>query len=127
MPVSCSAETQGMTDKYIATWLRQQKRDGVVLATKVAGYGNKYLRKNGEETRITVEQVEESVNNSLQRLGTDYIDLLQVFLRTRVFSCCQDLIFRLDGLSACKWMVARCMVVCLELLLAQSLQFWDAA
>lgn len=69
-----------MTDKYISTWLRQQKRDGIILATKVAGYGNKYLRTNGEETRITAEQVEESVNGSLQRLGTDYIDLLQVFL-----------------------------------------------
>ena len=44
----------------------------------MAGYGNKYLRKNGDQTRITAEQVEESVNNSLSRLGTDYIDLLQV-------------------------------------------------
>ena len=69
-----------MTDKYISSWLRQQKRDGIVLATKVAGYGNKYLRKNGDETRITAKQVEESVNGSLQRLGTDYIDLLQVSL-----------------------------------------------
>lgn len=44
----------------------------------MAGYGNKYLRKNGEQTRITAEQVEESVEGSLQRLNTDYIDLLQV-------------------------------------------------
>ena len=45
---------------------------------QVAGYGNKYLRQNGEETRITAKQVEESVNGSLSRLGTDHIDLLQV-------------------------------------------------
>jgi aryl-alcohol dehydrogenase-like predicted oxidoreductase len=46
----------------------------------VAGYGNKYLRKDGEQTRVTTQQVEESVNGSLSRLGTDYIDLLQVKL-----------------------------------------------
>lgn len=44
----------------------------------MAGYGNKYLRKSEEQTRITAQQVEESVNGSLARLGTDYIDLLQV-------------------------------------------------
>ena len=84
----CSAETQGMTDKYISSWLRQQKRDGVVLATKVAGYGNQYLRKNGDETRITAKQVEESVNGSLQRLGTDYIDLLQVLCHLCCHAVC---------------------------------------
>lgn len=47
---------------------------------QVAGYGNKYLRQNGEQTRVTAQQVEESVNGSLSRLGTDYIDLLQVTL-----------------------------------------------
>ena len=45
---------------------------------QVAGYGNKYLRKNGEQTRVTAQQVEDSVNGSLSRLGTDHIDLLQV-------------------------------------------------
>ena len=73
-----SAETQGSTDRYISTWLRGKRREDLVLATKVAGYGNKYLRKSGEQTRITAQQVEESVNGSLARLGTDYIDLLQV-------------------------------------------------
>ena len=47
---------------------------------QVAGYGNKYLRKEGV-TRITPNQIEESVNNSLQRLQTDHIDLLQVCMQ----------------------------------------------
>lgn len=79
----CSAETAGRTDQYICSWLKHQKRENIVLATKVAGYGNKYLRKNGEQTRITAEQVEESVEGSLRRLNTDYIDLLQV----KEFAC----------------------------------------
>ena len=33
--VLCSAETQGKTDQYISTWLKQQKREDIVLATKV--------------------------------------------------------------------------------------------
>ena len=35
MGVLCSAETQGKTDEYISTWLKQQKREDIVLATKV--------------------------------------------------------------------------------------------
>ncbi len=54
--------------------------ENLFLWHQVAGFGNKYLRKNGEQTRITAQQVEESVNGSLSRLGTDYIDLLQVSL-----------------------------------------------
>jgi aryl-alcohol dehydrogenase-like predicted oxidoreductase len=53
----------------------------------VAGYGNKYLRKNGGQTRITAQQVEESVNGSLERLQTDYIDLLQVRINTVIAKC----------------------------------------
>ena len=32
---SCSAETQGQTDRFISTWLKNQKREDLVLATKV--------------------------------------------------------------------------------------------
>jgi hypothetical protein len=34
-PVPPARETQGLTDKYIATWLKDQKRQDIVLATKV--------------------------------------------------------------------------------------------
>ena len=34
-PVPPSEETQGCTDRYISTWLRSQKREDIVLATKV--------------------------------------------------------------------------------------------
>ena len=40
-----SAETQGLTEAYIGTWLKQRgKRDDVVIATKVAGPGRPYIR-----------------------------------------------------------------------------------
>lgn len=34
-PVPTKAESQGSTDRYISTWLKDQKREDVVLATKV--------------------------------------------------------------------------------------------
>ena len=78
-PVPPSAETQGTTDRHIASWLAGRDRKSVVLATKVAGFGNKYIRPDapGGVTRITPAQIAASVDASLQRLGTDYIDLLQ--------------------------------------------------
>lgn len=79
-PVPPTKDTQGLTDKYIGSWMKNQKRDGIVLATKVAGYGqhNTYLRDNGQTVRVTKDQIVESVDKSLARLGTDYIDLLQI-------------------------------------------------
>lgn len=36
-PVPTSADTQGRTDEYIATWMKEKKREDIVLATKVGG------------------------------------------------------------------------------------------
>ena len=47
---------------------------------QVAGYGNKWIRGTGETTRVTKAQIQKSVDDSLQRLNTDYVDLLQVCL-----------------------------------------------
>ena len=71
---------QGLTDKYIASWLKQQQRDKLILATKVAGYSERitWLRSDGRMARVDPKSIHESVDSSLQRLGTDYIDLLQI-------------------------------------------------
>jgi hypothetical protein len=57
----------------------------VVLLLQVAGYGthNTYLRSPEQTVRVTPDQIVESVDASLKRLGTDYIDLLQVRLTLR--------------------------------------------
>lgn len=80
-PIPPTAETQGATERYIGSWLAQggAKREDVVLATKVSGYGRQsWLREGGKLPRVDAENIEEALNKSLQRLGTDYVDLLQV-------------------------------------------------
>ncbi len=73
-------ETQGSTERIIGSWMRARgNRDKIILATKVAGRGEAtWLRDDGSPTRPNRAQVHEAVDKSLQRLGTDYIDLYQV-------------------------------------------------
>jgi len=76
-PIPPQASTQGRTEAYLGTWLARQRRDRVVLATKIAGPGRRPWIRNGR-TDITRETLAEAVETSLARLKTDYIDLYQI-------------------------------------------------
>lgn len=71
-----SAATQGDTERFIGTWLKQSgKRGDVVLATKITGPGREWIRGGG---KITGKAIREAVDESLKRLQTDQIDLYQL-------------------------------------------------
>lgn len=81
-PVPTKAKTQGKTDETVAAFLKSRRREDIVLATKVAGTSERMTwlpRKNPEEgSKLTKDQILYSVKESLKRLGTDYIDLIQL-------------------------------------------------
>ena len=71
------AETSGDTERIIGSWLGRNKsyREKIVLASKVVGKGYKAIR-NGEA--INPKAMRKALEDSLQRLNTDYLDLYQL-------------------------------------------------
>jgi len=75
-PVPPKANTQGLTERYIGSWLKQRStRDDVIIASKVTGPGLDHIRGG---PRLTREHIHQAVDASLARLNTDYIDLYQL-------------------------------------------------
>jgi len=71
-------ETQGSTERYIGTWLKDQKREELVVATKIAGPNIPYFSYIRPDLRFSKENLQEALYNSLKRLQTDYVDLYQL-------------------------------------------------
>ncbi|GMH29200.1 hypothetical protein Nepgr_031043 [Nepenthes gracilis] len=94
-PVPVKKETQGRTDLYIGSWLKSQSRDKVIIATKVCGYSERsgYLRENSKVLRVDAANIRESVEKSLKRLNTDYIDLMQIHWPDRYVPLFGEFIF----------------------------------
>jgi aryl-alcohol dehydrogenase-like predicted oxidoreductase len=72
-----SPDTYGKTEEIIGNWLarNKDKRDNLVIATKIAGNGLSWVRDGGDITR---QAVIDAVDASLKRLQTDVIDLYQL-------------------------------------------------
>ena len=71
-----TAATTGRTEEIIGTWLAASgRRDDVILATKVAGEGNTDVQ---DGIPITPDKIRTSLEGSLRRLQTDYVDLYQL-------------------------------------------------
>lgn len=76
--VPAREETSGLTEKIIGSWLKKTgRRQEIVLATKIAGpnRGLGYIR---SDLGFNAASIRLSVEKSLQRLETDFIDLYQL-------------------------------------------------
>ena len=79
-PVPTTADTAGLTHDSIALFLKTRPRKDIILATKITGTSDRFnwLRADGANTKLNKEQMSYSIDNSLKRLGTDYVDLMQI-------------------------------------------------
>jgi aryl-alcohol dehydrogenase-like predicted oxidoreductase len=76
--VPAREETYGLTEKFIGSWFKKSgKRSEMVLATKIAG-ANRTMPYIRDDMRYTEASIRLSVEKSLSRLQTDYIDLYQL-------------------------------------------------
>ena len=78
-PVPPQAETCGLTEQYVGSWMKARgNRHDVVLATKAAGPADwlPYIR-NGR-LGFDRKNLEAALDASLKRLQTDYVDLYQL-------------------------------------------------
>ena len=72
-----SKETQGSTERFIGSWLKNQKREELVVATKVTG-PNEYFKYIREDLGFSKPVILDALDKSLKRLQTNYVDIYQL-------------------------------------------------
>jgi aryl-alcohol dehydrogenase-like predicted oxidoreductase len=78
-PIPPKAETQGLTERYIGSWLKKRRdRDKLIIASKVSARAEwlPYLRDG--KARLDKKNIEAALDASLLRLQCDYLDLYQL-------------------------------------------------
>ena len=78
-PVPPDRKYAGRSEEICGKWLASKPRDAVILASKVAGPTGGWFQGPVREgnTGLDRHNIERAVEDSLRRLGTDYIDLYQ--------------------------------------------------
>jgi aryl-alcohol dehydrogenase-like predicted oxidoreductase len=110
-PVPPKEATYTRTETILGHWLKRQRRDKVILATKIAGPRRKLEWIRGGPKAIDRANLRAAVEGSLSRLQTDYIDLYQLHWPERnvpMFGQYQfDPTQEFDGESRIHWVSVR--------------------
>ena len=78
-PVPPKLEWAGRTEEIFGRWLKTKNRDAIILATKVCGPSHGWIKgsQRAEMTALDRHNIVRALEDSLRRLGTDYVDLYQ--------------------------------------------------
>jgi len=78
-PVPPSVELFGITEEIVGRWLQTKPRESVIVASKVTGPAHGWFVPPVRHGQTALDQIQivRAVEDSLQRLQTDYIDLYQ--------------------------------------------------
>lgn len=78
-PVPPDPKYVGRTEEIVGKWLKTKSRDSVIIATKVSGPSHGWIRAAVRDGMTTLDRhnIVRAVEGSLEKLGTDYIDLYQ--------------------------------------------------
>ena len=83
-PIPPKAETQGRTERFIGSWMRERKnRDQVMLATKVVGRTSNEWFRGDRPSRLVRADIMDAIDKSLAKLATDHVDLYQIHFPDR--------------------------------------------
>lgn len=78
-PVPPKPEWAGETENIVGRWLKGKNRDSMIIATKVSGPSHGWIQsaQRSGMTALDRHNIVRGLDESLKRLGTDYIDLYQ--------------------------------------------------
>lgn len=78
-PVPPKAETYAQTEVIIGNWIKERNnRDKFILASKIAARSDWLSHIRNGQAVLDYKNIETALNQSLQRLQTDYLDLYQL-------------------------------------------------
>ena len=78
-PVPPDPKWAGRTEEIVGRWMKTKDRDSLIIATKVSGPSHGWIKSSQRAgmTAMDRHNITRAVEASLERLGTDYIDLYQ--------------------------------------------------
>jgi aryl-alcohol dehydrogenase-like predicted oxidoreductase len=78
-PVPPDTKWAGRTEEIVGKWLKTKDRDSIILATKVCGPSHGWIKgsQRAGMTALDRHNITKAIEDSLTRLGTDYVDLYQ--------------------------------------------------